>query len=165
MNTSISNRFFLKKYFGEFPYSLRIRFDAKYYISANFIGSVSTRRASGREVTKEAMTHILSERRKMNVSSTQPVMIEITGSGVTTHVIGTDDRSEGKLPPIHFPIKRITYCAVQGSKSVAYIVRDSDLQDKFTCYVYETEENVGDILEIFQKAFVLYKKSKMTSFD
>ena len=127
--------------------------------SANFVGSVSTRKGSGRDVAKEAMTHILSERRRMEVTSIQPVIVEITGSGVTTHVLGTSDRSESKLPPIHFPINRITYCAIQGSKSVAYIVRDGDLQNTFTCYVYETKENVDDVLDIFQKAFDLYKKS------
>ena len=97
----------------------------------------------------------------MDVTSIQPVIIEITGSGVTTHVFETKDHSASKLPPIYFPIQSITYCAVQGTKSVAYIVREADLQDAFTCYVYETKENVDYVLEIFHKAFNHYKKSKV----
>ena len=122
---------------------------------ANFIGSVSARKSAGREVAKEAMGRILSERRRMQVTTVQPVLVEVTGSGVTTHVI---DPKQAQIPPIHFSIHRVTYSAVQGTKSLAYIVRDL-LHEKFTCYVYETEESVDLILDIFQKAFDFYKRS------
>ncbi|KAI6657822.1 hypothetical protein LOD99_564 [Oopsacas minuta] len=132
-----------------------------YSLSANFIGSVSTRKGSGREVAKEAMARILSERRRMRVTSVQPVLVEVTCSGVTTHVIEKAHSLNTSIPPIHFSIKNVTYSAVQGSRSVAYIVRDDHQQDKFTCYVYETEEQVDFVLDIFQKAFDTYKKSKL----
>ena len=96
----------------------------------------------------------------MQVTSVQPVMVEVTATGVTTHVMAPPGLSIPRIPPIHFSINQVTYSAVQGSKSLAYIVRNPQQQDKFTCYVYDTEESVELVLEIFQRAFDTYKKSK-----
>ena len=96
----------------------------------------------------------------MGITSVQPVMVEVTGTGVTTHVIDTTGGCVPKIPPIHFSINQVTYTAIQGTKSLAYITRDAQQLGKYTCYVYETDESVEIVLGVFQKAFDTYKKSK-----